>query len=111
MIWIKLKHKDAVKAVVYTSDIELAASMEMHKKNKGKFWYKTIAAKNIKKALGFIAKIPRGGYMQMVHMYPEASAYIKRMEKIPPDVKQRMEEHMEWNNETKTFNKEKRLDV
>lgn len=111
MIWVRLKSKESTKVVVYTNDPETAKELNMHKRRKGKFWYKVMAAHFVKKALGYVPKVNRGKYMSMVHMYPEASAYIKRREPIPPDVKKRMEEHMEWNPETKTFNDQKRLDL
>jgi hypothetical protein len=110
MIWIKLKGRDVTKAVIYTTDKDLAAELGMFKKNKGKFWFKTIKSKPIRQTLGFIPKKERGGYMRMVHMYPAASAYIRRNEKIPLDIKAEMEKWMEWDSKTGYFNVEKRLD-
>jgi hypothetical protein len=111
MIWIRLKNKDSTKVVVYTNDPDTASELKMLKRRKGKYWYKVMASHFVKKALGYHPKVHRGRYMSMVHMYPEASAYIKARQPIPLDVKKKMEEHMEWNPETKTFNDQKRLDI
>lgn len=106
MIWFKLKHLKAKNATVYTTDKEIAAEFEMVSKKKGKFFYRIISAKHLRKALGITTR-RYSQYMVMVHRYPPAAHYIVKREKIPLDVKAEMEAFMEWNTDTKTFNQDK----
>jgi hypothetical protein len=105
MIWIKLKHKDADKAVIYTSNPEMAEFLGCTKKRKGKFWYRIIGSLKLRRVLGFAPPVEtkRGNYMKMIHQYPPASVYIKHRQKLPEEIRQQMEIDMQWNPETKHY--------
>lgn len=106
MMWFKLTKVNAQKATVYTNSKELAEQFDMIAKRKGRYYYRIISAKHLRSALGITTR-RNSQYFNMVHKYPPAAEYIKRKEKIPPEIKAEMEAYMEWNSETKTFNTEK----
>jgi len=107
MIWIKIKNTTTTKATVYTSNPDLAAQLGMTKRRKGKFWYKIVGSKKMKKVIGLLPKQNSGLYMRMVHTYPPAAAYIRARQKIPLEIKTAMMEYMEWDAASKTYNTEK----
>jgi hypothetical protein len=103
MIWFKLKSLNHKRATIYTSNHELAAQFDMVQKRKGKFYFRVVSSKFLLKALGIKTPNRKSNYMKMIWQYPEASQYVARKEKIPLDIKTKMEQEMGWNPETKTF--------